>query len=88
MGGELQKAILGRPHNIPELVFVKMAELSQDENNCPPYHSYTNCEYWIKKHGVCPYCILGSKPAHESVVDKLNGHGKNVVVKQVEVVII
>lgn len=87
----MQKATLGRPHNISETVFLKMAEMSQ-ENNCPPYHSYSNHNYWIKKHPrskyACPYCNLGSKPIHDSRVDELNGNGDNVVVKKVEVVII
>jgi len=56
----MQKAILGRPPNIPERVFLKMSEMSQ-ENNCPPHHSYSNHNFWISRHGVCPYCNLGSK---------------------------
>jgi len=64
-----------------------MEELKQ-ENNCPPYHKLSACKFWKSNYGCCPYCMLGSKPAPDSKVDELNGHGKNVVCKKVEVVII
>jgi len=64
-----------------------MEELKQ-ENNCPPYHSYSNHKYWMSRNHICPYCELGSKPVPDSKVDKLNGNGENVVVKQVEVITI
>ena len=55
------------------------------QNNCPGYHSLSNHNFWIARHGAngCPYCNLGSKPVHGALVDELNGNGENVVVKQV-----
>jgi len=55
------------------------------QNNCPGYHSLSNHNFWIARHGAngCPYCNLGSKPVHDTLVDELNGNGENVVVKQV-----
>lgn len=33
------------------------------------YHGITNHNRWIRKGMPCPYCIKGSKPVHESLLD-------------------
>jgi len=38
------------------------------------FHSIESHNFWIGRHGVCPYCNSGSKAVHKSlIVEKVEG---------------
>lgn len=32
------------------------------------YHSFEAHNFWITRHKVCPYCLLGSKPVPKAMI--------------------
>jgi len=35
------------------------------------YHSIVDHNFWIDRHGQCPYCVNGSKPVHKKEMELL-----------------
>jgi len=33
------------------------------------FHSIEACNFWVRRNGVCPYCMSGSKAVHKSLID-------------------
>ena len=63
--------------------YVRMLGNSRVKTEKSKYHTIEQCNYYAKRGIRCPYCNIGSKPVHKSLIDE-NGDWKFKDIKELK----